>query len=107
MAKLIPPADPTRTKADKLMANKLRMEKMPLDWWKAQCPFRGMSIAGKIGELQARMRAALNANMTQEICDLQERSNKEYRIKNAEAGCRKGSVRSLSTSNKKRIQNVF
>ena len=53
------------------------------------------------------MRIALNAKMTQKICDLQERSNKEYRVKNAVDRVAKKEREKGFTSNKKRIRNVF
>jgi hypothetical protein len=83
----IPPANAHLTKAGKPRVNKLHIKHFPLEWWKAQCAFRGLGIGGKIGELQARLRdvKAGDKPMIKDLRDLEEKANMEFRVKNAAA----------------------
>jgi hypothetical protein len=83
----IPPANAHLTKAGKPRIIKLKFKEFPLEWWKAQSAFSGFSIGGKIEELQARLRDAKAGDkpMIKELRDLEEKSNIEFRVKNAAA----------------------
>ena len=41
-----------------------------VEWWRAQCAFRGLPVSGSIGELQGRLRSGPKT-MTKELVELE------------------------------------
>jgi len=60
----------TRTPTGRVSKRQVTVPKQPVLWWRAQCIFRGLESKGTIEELQTRLKARLNAPMTQELRDL-------------------------------------
>lgn len=56
----------------------------PMDWWKAQCAFRGLPQTGKLEDLHNRLRSAPNVK-TKELAELEQRANAEWEAKDAVA----------------------
>ncbi|OCL08917.1 hypothetical protein AOQ84DRAFT_354257 [Glonium stellatum] len=53
----------------------------PLDWWRAQCTFRGLPHGGTLPELYDRLRSGPNV-MTKELVELEVKANAEWKAKN-------------------------
>ncbi|KZP02589.1 hypothetical protein FIBSPDRAFT_1055778, partial [Athelia psychrophila] len=81
----LPLLTPLLTKAGKVAKRQPVSTSKPLDWWRAQCVFRGLSQAGKLSALQERLRSVQNASMTEELRVLEKKLDHDFRIKNAEA----------------------
>lgn len=49
-----------------------------IDWWRAQCAFRGLTISGGMGEVQARLRSGPNT-MINELVELEKKAKVEWK----------------------------
>ncbi|KAF7980049.1 hypothetical protein HWV62_39816 [Athelia sp. TMB] len=67
------------------VAAKPGLDEQPLNWWMAQCTYRGLSNDGDIPALQARLVAAQHASLTEELRSLEEDISAEFWRRNAEA----------------------
>jgi hypothetical protein len=47
-----------------------------IDWWRAQCAFRGLTISGGVGEVQARLRSGPNT-IINELVELEKKAKIE------------------------------
>jgi hypothetical protein len=69
------------TKAGKVAKRQVIPPKQPVDWWKAQCAFRGLNSTGTIQELQNHLKAHPNAQRMQGLTDLEATIAMEYKQK--------------------------
>lgn len=81
----LPLLEPKRTKAGKIAVRQPKQIDKNKDWWQAQCAFRGLPHSGTLAVLQQRLRAANQSVLGSEVAATEERLNREYRQKNAEA----------------------
>jgi hypothetical protein len=85
VAQYMPPAEPVLTQKGTIAARQPKFAKMELAWWQAQCAFRGLTTKGTIAQLQSNLRGHEQNPIPQDILDFEERSKKEFRVKNEEA----------------------
>jgi hypothetical protein len=85
VAQYMPPTEPVRTQKGTIAVHQPKFPKMALAWWQAQCAFRGLNPKGTIAQLQSNLRGHEEDPIPKDILDFEERSKKEFRVKNEEA----------------------
>ncbi|KAF7976134.1 hypothetical protein HWV62_7429 [Athelia sp. TMB] len=73
------------TKSGRTVKQTIAPPKQRIEWWKAQCLYRGLSAEGDIQALQKRVKSAQNAGVTDELRALEERLNADFWLRNEEA----------------------
>jgi hypothetical protein len=81
----ISPTHPVLTKKGTIKVHQLRVETKPVNYWKAQCAFRGFAINGNVLDLHARLRAGPIAEMAKNIRELAEKSETQFWIQDKKA----------------------
>jgi hypothetical protein len=85
VTKYMPPATPVLTRSGTIKVHQPRFIKQPPHgWWKAQCAFRGLDTKGTVGQLQNTLRGHEEEGIADAVKELEERSEEEFRVKNAE-----------------------
>lgn len=81
----LPLLTPKLTKAGKIAVHQPHIPKKPVKWWKAQCGFRGLSVSGKLRDLQDRVREHGNGGLSKTMKEACEKMEKDYVMSNNRA----------------------
>jgi hypothetical protein len=82
IARYLPLLTPKLTKAGKIAVRQPYVPKRSEKWWKAQCAFRDLPMAGNILDLQARLRKYGDKGMSKRMVELRDRMKREWNEKN-------------------------
>ncbi|KAI1607879.1 hypothetical protein EDD37DRAFT_614597 [Exophiala viscosa] len=85
IAHFLPLLTEETTKAEKVVGRQSTIPEQSLNWWKAQCRYRGLPNDGSIRDLQARIRGHPGSGMSSSMEELLEKMKRQYELKNIRA----------------------